>query len=108
MLRDPSSKYRPFPQVNLPGRQWPSRTITKAPALAVDRHARRQPGADRSDGRREEDPLLRPAGQDRDQGDRGRLPSAGATEFDFISGLVQNGKIPDDVIVQVLTQSRPT
>jgi 2-isopropylmalate synthase len=34
------------------------------------------------------------------------FPSAGATEFDFISGLVRNGKIPDDVTVQVLTQAR--
>ena len=34
------------------------------------------------------------------------FPSAGATEFDFISGLVKSGVIPDDVIVQVLTQSR--
>jgi len=34
------------------------------------------------------------------------FPSAGATDFDFISGLVKSGKIPDDVMVQVLTQSR--
>lgn len=34
------------------------------------------------------------------------FPSAGATEFDFISGLVKSGRIPDDVVVQVLTQSR--
>jgi 2-isopropylmalate synthase len=34
------------------------------------------------------------------------FPSAGQTEFDFISSLVRSGKIPDDVIVQVLTQSR--
>src|SRR3546814_1235611 len=34
------------------------------------------------------------------------FPSAGQTEFDFISGLVRSGRIPDDVIVQVLTQSR--
>jgi 2-isopropylmalate synthase len=34
------------------------------------------------------------------------FPSAGATEFDFISGLVRDGAIPDDVTVQVLTQSR--
>jgi 2-isopropylmalate synthase len=34
------------------------------------------------------------------------FPSAGATEFDFISGLVQSDAIPDDVMVQVLTQSR--
>ncbi|PHP39810.1 2-isopropylmalate synthase, partial [Salmonella enterica subsp. enterica serovar Dublin] len=31
MLRDPSVKYRPFPQVDLPDRQWPSRTITQPP-----------------------------------------------------------------------------
>jgi 2-isopropylmalate synthase len=34
------------------------------------------------------------------------FPSAGATEFDFISGLVTSGRIPDDVAIQVLTQSR--
>jgi 2-isopropylmalate synthase len=34
------------------------------------------------------------------------FPSAGATEFDFISGLVRSGRVPDDVTVQVLTQSR--
>lgn len=31
MLKNPSAKYRPFPQIDLPDRQWPSRTITKAP-----------------------------------------------------------------------------
>jgi 2-isopropylmalate synthase len=34
------------------------------------------------------------------------FPSAGATEFDFISGLVREGAIPDDVVPQVLTQAR--
>lgn len=34
------------------------------------------------------------------------FPSAGATEYDFIRGLVDAGRIPDDVFVQVLTQSR--
>ena len=34
------------------------------------------------------------------------FPSAGATEFDFIRGLVDTGRIPQDVMVQVLTQSR--
>ena len=31
MLRDPSTKYRPFPVIDLPNRQWPSRQITAAP-----------------------------------------------------------------------------
>lgn len=36
-LKDPSKKYRPFPTVNLPDRQWPSKTIDKAPRwLATD------------------------------------------------------------------------
>src|SRR5260370_4315315 len=31
MLKDPSKKYRPFPPVHLPDRQWPNRTLTRAP-----------------------------------------------------------------------------
>ena len=31
MLPEPSAKYRPFGQINLPDRQWPSRTLTQAP-----------------------------------------------------------------------------
>src|SRR3546814_19845143 len=34
------------------------------------------------------------------------FPSAGATDFDFIAGLVQSGGVPGDVTIQVLTQSR--
>jgi 2-isopropylmalate synthase len=34
------------------------------------------------------------------------FPSAGATEFDFIAGLVRSDKVPDDVTIQVLTQAR--
>jgi hypothetical protein len=32
MLKDPSVKYRPFPQINIPDRTWPSKVIDKAPA----------------------------------------------------------------------------
>ena len=31
MLSNPSTKYRPYPPIHLPNRQWPSRTLTKAP-----------------------------------------------------------------------------
>ena len=31
MFPDPSKKYRPFPPVHLPERQWPNRVLTKAP-----------------------------------------------------------------------------
>jgi 2-isopropylmalate synthase len=106
MLRDPSVKYRPFPQVDLPDRQWPSKTITKPPRwLSTDMRDGNQALIDPMDGEKKQrffDLLVKVGVKEIEVG----FPSAGATEFDFISGLVRDGKIPDDVIVQVLTQSR--
>jgi 2-isopropylmalate synthase len=106
MLRDPSQKYRPFPQINLPDRQWPSKTITKAPRwLSTDMRDGNQSLIDPMDAEKKTrffDLLLRIGLKEIEVG----FPSAGAVEFDFISGLVNSGRIPDDVIVQVLTQSR--
>ncbi|MBN8811683.1 MULTISPECIES: 2-isopropylmalate synthase [Sphingomonas] len=106
MLRDPSIKYRPFPQVNLPGRQWPSRTITKAPRwLSTDMRDGNQALIDPMDAEKKTrffELLCKVGVKEIEVG----FPSAGATEFDFISSLVRQDRIPDDVIVQVLTQSR--
>jgi 2-isopropylmalate synthase len=106
MLRDPSVKYRPFPQIDLPDRQWPSRTITQPPRwLSTDMRDGNQALIDPMDGEKKQrffDLLLKVGVKEIEVG----FPSAGATEFDFISGLVREGRIPDDVIVQVLTQSR--
>ena len=106
MLRDPSVKYRPFPPINLPDRQWPSRTITKAPRwLSTDMRDGNQALIDPMDGEKKQrffDLLVRIGVKEIEVG----FPSAGQTEFDFISGLVRSGRIPDDVTVQVLTQSR--
>ncbi|ATY30741.1 2-isopropylmalate synthase [Sphingomonas psychrotolerans] len=106
MLRDPSVKYRPFPQVDLPDRQWPSRTITQPPRwLSTDMRDGNQALIDPMDGEKKQrffDLLVKVGVKEIEVG----FPSAGATEFDFISGLVREGRIPDDVIVQVLTQSR--
>ncbi|MBO9712604.1 2-isopropylmalate synthase [Sphingomonas sp.] len=106
MLRDPSIKYRPFPQVDLPDRQWPSRTITQAPRwLSTDMRDGNQALIDPMDGEKKTrffELLCKVGVKEIEVG----FPSAGATEFDFISGLVKDGRIPDDVIVQVLTQSR--
>ncbi|AQR72468.1 2-isopropylmalate synthase [Sphingomonas sp. LM7] len=106
MLRDPSVKYRPFPQVDLPDRQWPSKTITQPPRwLSTDMRDGNQALIDPMDGEKKQrffDLLVKVGVKEIEVG----FPSAGATEFDFISGLVRDGKIPDDVIVQVLTQSR--
>jgi 2-isopropylmalate synthase len=106
MLRDPSAKYRPFPQINLLDRQWPSKTITKAPRwLSTDMRDGNQALIDPMDSEKKTrffDLLLKVGVKEIEVG----FPAAGATEFDFISGLVKSGRIPDDVLVQVLTQSR--
>jgi 2-isopropylmalate synthase len=106
MLRDPSAKYRPFGQINLPDRQWPSRLIERAPRwLSTDLRDGNQSIIDPMDAvkkRRFFDLLVEIGVKEIEVG----FPSAGATEFDFISGLVRSGDIPDDVTVQVLTQSR--
>ena len=106
MLKDPSRKYSAFGQINLPDRQWPSRLIEKAPRwLSTDLRDGNQSIIDPMDAvkkRRFFDLLVEVGVKEIEIG----FPSAGATEFDFISGLVQSDAIPEDVIVQVLTQSR--
>jgi len=106
MLKDPSVKYRPFPQIALPDRQWPSRTITKAPRwLSTDLRDGNQALIDPMGAEKKNrffDLLVKIGLKEIEVG----FPAAGATEFDFIRGLVDSGKIPEDVLVQVLTQSR--
>jgi 2-isopropylmalate synthase len=106
MLQDPSRKYRPFPQVPLPDRQWPSRTITHPPRwLSTDLRDGNQAIVDPMDAVKKNrffDTLVGIGVKEIEIG----FPAAGQTEFDFISALVKSGRIPDDVIVQVLTQSR--
>ncbi|MBB6124804.1 2-isopropylmalate synthase [Sphingobium subterraneum] len=106
MLSDPSQKYRPFPQVDLPNRQWPSRTITKPPRwLSTDLRDGNQALIDPMNAEKKQrffELLIKVGLKEIEVG----FPSAGATEFDFISGLVRSGAIPDDVTIQVLTQAR--
>lgn len=106
MLTDPSLKYRAFPQVDLPDRQWPSKVITAPPRwLSTDMRDGNQSLIDPMNAekkRRFFDLLVNVGVKEIEVG----FPSAGATEFDFISGLVRDGAIPDDVMPQVLTQAR--
>ena len=106
MLRDPSVKYRPFPPIDLPDRRWPSRTITHAPRwLSTDMRDGNQALIDPMDSEKKQrffDLLCRIGIKEIEVG----FPSAGATEFDFISGLIRQNRVPDDVTVQVLTQAR--
>ena len=106
MLRDPSTKYRPFPVIDIPDRTWPSTTITRAPRwLSTDLRDGNQALIDPMDAEKKTrffDLLVKVGLKEIEVG----FPSAGATEFDFISGLIRDGRIPDDVAIQVLTQSR--
>jgi 2-isopropylmalate synthase len=106
MHHSPSQKYRPFGQIDLPNRQWPSRTITQAPRwLSTDLRDGNQALIDPMNAEKKQrffDLLVKIGIKEIEVG----FPAAGATDFDFISGLVTSGKIPDDVMVQILTQSR--
>jgi 2-isopropylmalate synthase len=106
MLRDPARKYAPFPQVALPDRQWPNNAITAAPRwLSTDLRDGNQAIVDPMDAVKKNrffDLLVEIGVKEIEVG----FPSAGATEFDFIQGLVRSGRVPDDVAIQVLTQAR--
>ncbi|MFZ1367102.1 MAG: 2-isopropylmalate synthase, partial [Sphingorhabdus sp.] len=106
MLTDPSRKYRPFPQIDLPNRQWPNRVIDKAPRwLSTDLRDGNQALIDPMGAEKKNrffDLLLKVGVKEIEVG----FPSSGATDFDFIRGLVDSNRIPDDVAIQSLTQSR--
>lgn len=106
MLRDPTTKYHPFPPIALPDRTWPDAVITRAPRwLSTDLRDGNQALIDPMDAEKKTrlfDLLVKVGLKEIEVG----FPSAGATEFDFISDLVREGRIPDDVTIQVLTQSR--
>jgi 2-isopropylmalate synthase len=102
----PFHKYRPFGQIDLPNRQWPSKTITKAPIwCSVDLRDGNQAlvepmGPERK--RRMFETLVKLGFKEIEVG----FPAASQTDFDFVRQLVEDDLIPDDVTIQVLTQSR--
>jgi 2-isopropylmalate synthase len=102
----PIEKYQAFEPVNLPDRQWPSRVITKAPIwCSVDLRDGNQALIDPMDSERK----MRMFRVLVDMGFKEieiGFPSASQTEFDFLRTLIDEDLIPDDVTVQVLTQSR--
>jgi len=106
MLQNPEIKYRPFQPINLADRQWPNRTITKPPVWM---------STDLRDGNQS---LFEPMNAERkmrmfrmlcDIGFKEievAFPSASATDFNFVRGLIEGGHIPEDVTIEVLTQAR--
>jgi 2-isopropylmalate synthase len=105
----PVHKYRPFHEqiaVDLPDRTWPGRRITEAPRwCAVDLRDGNQALIDPMSPERKRimfDLLVRMGYKEIEVG----FPSASQTDFDFVRSLIEEGAIPDDVTIQVLTQAR--
>ena len=105
-MDNPVNKYKAFKPINLKDRQWPSKVINQAPTWC---------SVDLRDGNQA---LIEPMGSER----KDRMftllcklgfkeievgfPSASQTDFDFVRSLIEDKKIPSDVNIQVLTQSR--
>jgi 2-isopropylmalate synthase len=106
MMQNPSAKYRPFPAIALHDRTWPSKTITHPPIWM---------STDLRDGNQA---LIEPMSPEKKLRFFEMLvqiglkeievgfPSASQTDFDFVRKLVEEDRIPDDVTIIVLTQSR--
>ena len=105
----PVHKYRPYHEqlrVELPDRTWPDARITKAPRwCAVDLRDGNQALIDPMSPERKRimfDLLVSMGYKEIEVG----FPSASQTDFDFVRQLIDDGAIPDDVTIQVLTQAR--
>ncbi|ROW13759.1 hypothetical protein VPNG_03554 [Cytospora leucostoma] len=107
MLKDPSKKYKAFTPVNLPDRQWPSKTLQKAPRwLATDLRDGNQSLVDPMNGDEKWTyfKMLADLGYKEIEVS---FPSASQTDFDFTRRLIETpGAIPDDVYLQVLSPCR--
>ena len=106
MLSQPATKYRAFPAIDLPDRQWPGRTITQPPIWM---------STDLRDGNQS---LFEPMNLERklrmfrtvcEVGFKEievGFPSASQTDFDFVRKLVDDKLVPEHVTIEVLTQAR--
>jgi 2-isopropylmalate synthase len=106
MLKNPASKYKRFSPVRLKDRQWPDRTIKRAPiwcsvdlrdgnqALAVPMNVSQKLEMFQT--------LVQCGFKEIEVG----FPSASNTEFTFNRRLIEENRAPDDVWLQVLVQAR--
>ncbi|HEX9818847.1 MAG TPA: 2-isopropylmalate synthase [Methylomirabilota bacterium] len=102
----PFHLYRPFTPIPLPDRTWPARVIDKAPRwCSVDLRDGNQALIDPMDAERKRrmfDLLVRCGFKEIEVG----FPSASQPDFDFVRQLIEEDLIPEDVMIQVLTQAR--
>jgi 2-isopropylmalate synthase len=106
----PFHRYRPFHElvevIDVPDRTWPTRRVEKAPLwCAVDLRDGNQALIDPMSPARKRkmfDLLVRMGFKEIEVG----FPAASQTDFDFVREIIEDGAIPDDVTIQVLTQCR--
>ncbi|MEE1818168.1 2-isopropylmalate synthase [Streptomyces sp. SP18ES09] len=102
----PIHKYGRYEAVEIPDRTWPEQRITKAPRwLSTDLRDGNQALIDpMSPARKREmfDLLVRMGYKEIEVG----FPSSGETDFAFVRSIIEEGAIPDDVTISVLTQAR--
>ncbi|MFF7139654.1 MULTISPECIES: 2-isopropylmalate synthase [Streptomyces] len=103
----PIHKYRPYEQVEIPDRTWPNRRITQAPRwLSTDLRDGNQALIDPMSPARKRamfDLLVKMGYKEIEVG----FPASGQTDFDFVRSIIEEeGAIPEDVTISVLTQAR--
>src|SRR5215472_2307117 len=102
----PIHKYVPFAPIGVTDRGWPDKVIAKAPRwCAVDLRDGNQALIDPMSPARKLkmfDLLVRMGYKEIEVG----FPSASQTDFDFVRQIIEENRIPDDVVIQVLTQAR--
>jgi len=102
----PFQRYRAYESVDLPDRTWPSKRIDKAPRwLSTDLRDGNQALIDPMTPSRKHKMFELLVSMGYKEIEIG-FPSASQTDFDFVRQLIEEGKIPDDVTVSVLTQAR--
>jgi 2-isopropylmalate synthase len=106
MFSKSSSKYRPFPPVELPDRKWPNHVLTHRPIwCSVDLRDGNQALPIPMDVERKLDlfdAIVKCGFKEIEVG----FPSASNTEFEFNRRLIDEGRVPEDVTIQVLVQAR--
>lgn len=106
MIAKPATKYQPIAPIALADRQWPSRSITRAPRwLSTDLRDGNQALFEPMNGERKMKlfaELVRIGFKEIEVG----FPAASQTDFDFVRRLIDENLIPDDVTLMVMTQSR--
>ena len=106
MLKNPASKYRAFAPVGLKDRTWPDAVLTRAPTwCSVDLRDGNQALIEPMDIPRKLrmfEALVKIGFKEIEVG----FPSASQVEFEFVRKLIEEGRIPADVTIQVLTQAR--